>query len=259
VYAWFRVPLYPAAQGFAAAPDAYDRGRPDYPAEAVRVLAGALGLRAGRVLELGAGTGKLTRLLAPAGAVLLALEPVAAMRRKLAGNAPAAVVVAGVAEAIPLRAGSLDAVVAAQAFHWFDGPRALAEVHRVLRPGGRLALAWNVRDERVDWLRRLTEIIDPYEAGAPRYRTGAWKAAFEAHPGFTPLALERFTHVQRAASEQVVDRVASISFIAALPAEPRAAVLADVRQLLAAHPQTAGRAEIEVAYRTDVFTCERRE
>jgi SAM-dependent methyltransferase len=248
-----------AARGFEAGAEAYERGRPEYPAEAVEAIASALRLRPGsRLLELGAGTGKLTRLLAGRTRPVLAVEPVAAMRRRLAA-CPGAAVVAAVAEALPLRDGSADAVVAASAFHWFDGPRALAEIARVLRRGRRLALAWNRRDDSVEWVARLSELVNRREGDAPRYRSGRWRAAFEAAPGlFGPLEEARFPHLHRLAPERVVDRIASISFIAALPAADRDAVLAEARGLLASHPETRGRTELALGYRTDVFVCERR-
>src|SRR6185369_7093387 len=119
-----------------------------------------LGLRPGRrLLDLAAGTGKFTRLVAGTGVDLVAVEPVAAMRDELVARVPGVEALDGRAEELPLGDGSVDAVVSAQAFHWFDAPRALAEMHRVLRPSGRLALVWNVHDERVDWIQQFDEIL----------------------------------------------------------------------------------------------------
>jgi SAM-dependent methyltransferase len=119
------------ARGFGAAADAYERSRPDYPAESVELLAGRLELRPGRtVLDVGAGTGKLTRLLLPTGARLLALEPVVEMRAKLVATSPGAEVLDRLAEAVPLPDATVDAAVCAQPFHWFDAERALEEPHR---------------------------------------------------------------------------------------------------------------------------------
>src|ERR687892_898838 len=159
-----------AARGFAQAPEDYERGRPTYPPEALALLARILRLEPGRtVLDLAAGTAKLTRALVPTGARLVAVEPVAAMRAKLAESLPEARVLAGTAERIPLVDGSVDAVAVAQAFHWFDGDEALAEIHRVLRPGGRLGLVWNMRDEAVSWGAGVTAVMEAHPGGKPGF------------------------------------------------------------------------------------------
>ena len=143
-----------AQQGFEKEAQAYARGRPDYPAALSAWLAQALGLGPGReVADVGAGTGKFTALLATTGATVVGVEPVDAMRAKIdALQLPTVRAMAGTAQAIPLSAATLDAVVCAQAFHWFATRDALDEFHRVLRPGGKLGLVWNVRDESVDWV-----------------------------------------------------------------------------------------------------------
>ncbi|MGH9279466.1 MAG: class I SAM-dependent methyltransferase, partial [Acidimicrobiales bacterium] len=151
-----------------------------------------LGLWPGRtVLDLAAGTGKLTRLLVPSGARVVGVEPLAEMRAELAGVLPEVEAVEGTAEAIPLGDGTADAVTVAQAFHWFDGARALDEIHRVLRPQGGLAMLWNVRDRTVEWVNRLADITEPY-ADAPRYRTGEWREAFATTEAFTTLEGRRY-------------------------------------------------------------------
>ena len=133
-----------AATGFARSVEAYERARPEYPPEAIAWLARELDLRPGRtVVDLAAGSGKLTRPLAALGCEVIAVEPVAEMRAAIGPTATQAL--DGTAEAIPLPDDSADAVTVGQAFHWFDGPKALAEIERVLRPGGALALAWNRR------------------------------------------------------------------------------------------------------------------
>jgi SAM-dependent methyltransferase len=247
-----------AARGYREA-ERYDRSRPAYPGEALEALARALSIGpASTVIEIGAGTGKMTRLLLPRARRVVAVEPVAEMRRQLRALLPAARVVGGQAEALPLAAGSADAVVVAQAFHWFDGPPALREIHRVLRAGGGLGLLWNVRDERVPWVRRLSDIMEPHSGGAPRYRSGAWRRAFEKADLFTPLEEARFEHRQVGPSDTVVERVASVSFIAALPQPDRSRVLEEVERLLAEDPATAGRSEVVLPYRTDVAWCAKR-
>lgn len=250
--------IHDAAHGFEAAAEAYDRARPEYPEEAMDLLARALPLAPGRLLlDLGAGTGKLSRLAAARGATVVAIEPAEAMIRRAAG-APGVLPVRAVAEALPVRAHVADAACAASAFHWFDGRRALGEIHRALRRHGRLALVWNHRDDAVDWVGRLSAIVNRREGGAPRYRTGAWRAAFDgARDLFRPLEEARFRHVHPLAPAGVVERIASVSFIAALPPGSRDEVLEEVWALLRSHPETAGREELGLAYLTDVFLWER--
>jgi SAM-dependent methyltransferase len=249
-----------AARGFERAADDYEQGRPSYPDEAIAYLVGALGIGAGAtVLDLGAGTGKLTRRLASTGARLIAVEPVEAMRRKLATTLPQVTVLAGTAEAIPLAEASVDAVVVAQAFHWFRGEAALREIHRVLRMAGRLGLIWNARDESVDWVAELSAIIRPYQGDAPRYASGRWREAFSATELFTPLEAQQFANSQEASLAIVQARVASTSFIAALSEEERRHVLRQVEDLLRAHGLTSGETPVRLPYRTDVYWCARRE
>lgn len=208
------------------------------------------------MVDLGAGTGKLTELLVSTGAHLIAVEPVAAMRERLAALLPAVATVAASAEAIPLASGSARAVVAAQAFHWFDAPRALAEIHRVLEPSGRLGLVWNARDTSVDWVREMAAIVDEFGDVIRRHETGEWRRAFPA-PGFGPLEERSFPNVQPIAPEGIVDRVASTSFIARLPDDERAKVLERIETLVESHPETTGREVIEFPHTTRVSVCER--
>jgi SAM-dependent methyltransferase len=243
-----------ALRGFARASDAYELGRPGYPPKAVARLARELRLRPGRVvLDLAAGTGKLTALLVGTGAEVVAVEPVAEMRAVLERGLPSVRALAGAAEEIPLDARSVDVVTVGQAFHWFRGEQALAEIHRVLRPGGGLALVWNARDENVRWVARLSEIIEPHRGDVPAHRKGAWRKAFERTQLFSPLRHAETRHVHRLTPDGVVARVSSVSFIAALLPTEREGVLAEVRQLLATDPATRGREAIDLQYRTDVY------
>lgn len=227
-------PIHAAAQrGYTNAPDSYQRGRPEYPQALATWLDTQLGVRAGvRVVDLGAGTGKFTKLLERTGAAVTAVEPVDAMRAKLSESLPDVRALAGTAEALPLADGAADALVCAQAFHWFANGRALREMHRVLRPGGQLGLVWNVRDESCDWVAAITEIVQPYEGDAPRFYTGQWKRPFEGQALFAPLRQALFPHSHVGSFEQVViDRISSVSFIAALPQAEREAVQARLRSL----------------------------
>jgi SAM-dependent methyltransferase len=167
-----------AAVGFGRAAGAYERGRPGYPSDALAWLAERLELGPGRtVLDLAAGTGALTRALLTTGAEVVAVEPVAEMRSALPAETR---VLDGTAEAIPLGDATADAVTVAQAFHWFDGPVALAEIHRVLRPGGVLALVWNRRDQASPVNRAIDTLLAPYRHDTPSHATDAWRAAFAA-------------------------------------------------------------------------------
>jgi SAM-dependent methyltransferase len=249
-----------AARGFEAAADRYERGRPSYPDDAVEFLVRMLRIRAGSdVVELGAGTGKFTELLVPTGARIVALEPVPAMREALARNVPSVSVADGTAERIPLGDTSADAVVAAQAFHWFDGDRALPEIHRVLRPGAGLGLIWNVRDEASDWSERLTKIFDRLAGdGAPRYRDMRWRQAFARSGLFGPLHHQLAYHVHKVTREQFVDRVLSVSYVASAPERERERVDAEVREMLDTDPELRDRDQIVMPYRTDVYWSTRR-
>lgn len=204
------------------------------------------------VVDLAAGTGKLTRMLQPSGARVVAVEPLAEMRAELRRVLPHVEAVPGTAEAIPLEDGGAGGVTVGQAFHWFDGERALAEIHRVLRPGGGLAMLWNVRDRTVDWVRRLAEITEPH-AHAPRYRTGRWRRPFETTPRFTALEHRRFAFEHDVDVQTMVDRIASISWIAVLPDGERAQVLERVRAVLDGMP---GR--FPVPYHTELWWCRAR-
>jgi SAM-dependent methyltransferase len=247
-----------ATAGFGRAAEAYERSRPDYPMEAVDRLVQELEIsRDCSVLDLGAGTGKLTRMLVPTGARLTAVEPVESMRRALARQVPEAAVTAGTAEAIPAADGAFDAVMCAQAFHWFARDRALAEIHRVLRPHGRLALLWNLRDESVDWVRRLTGIIDRFQGDTPSERTGEWRRAFSATDLFGTLHQRRFPHRQGLDVDGLIERIESVSYIAELPEDDRASVMEDVRELARAHPALAGRDRFDLPYVTELYWCAR--
>ena len=144
------------ARSFGSVAEAYDRGRPTYPAEAVAWLAGG---EAKVVLELAAGTGKLTRELVDQGHAVFATEPDEAMLEVLRQRVPEVSAKVATAEEIPANDRSVDVVVVAQAFHWFDHQAALPEIARVLKPGGHVALVWNSRDERIPWVRRMGDLL----------------------------------------------------------------------------------------------------
>lgn len=262
--------LHPAVRGFDRAAEAYERARPGYPAPAVRYLARALRLGRGRtVVELASGTGKFTRALRPTGAAIVAVEPTAGMRRVFARATPEVAVVAGTAEAIPFPNGFADAVVVAQAFHWFRPRPAVAEIARVLRPGGGLGIVWNNRDVSTPLARRLSAILSRYRGTTPDTPRAAdrrsrrdgepWLAVFDRRDGpFGPLRHRVFRHRQRLTPAGVVDRVLSVSIIAVLPAAERREVTREIRRFLAEDPTVRGRAALELPYTTDVYWTHRR-
>lgn len=247
-----------AARGFAADADRYAYGRPDYP----RALDGWLRKDVGlgpdsTVVDLGAGTGKFIPRLQSTGAAVIGIEPLPLMRARLCADYPRVDARSGTADAIPLPDAAVDAVVCAQSFHWFATTEALAEIARVLRPGGVLALVWNVRDTSVPWVARLTDIAARYEGDTPRYHSGDWRRAFPA-PRFGPLVEKRFDHAHVGSPEAVVvQRFLSVSFIAALPADERATVEERLRALIDSEPMLAGRETVSMPYRTDAFCCVR--
>jgi SAM-dependent methyltransferase len=220
-----------ASRAWGESAEVYERARPGYPPEAIDFLH-RLGLGPDSdVLDLAAGTGKLTRALIAAGSRVTAVEPLPAMRLMLQERLPEANVMEGTAEHIPVPDESMDLVTVAQAFHWFDAERATREIARVLRPGGGLAAVWNLRDESVEWMAMIRELIEPYRQEAPDQRSGEWRRPFEA-PGspFEPLKLETFRHTQEVSRADAVDVFASRSYIAALPDPERTALLERVAE-----------------------------
>jgi SAM-dependent methyltransferase len=221
-------------------PDEYERGRPGWPREAVELL----GLPpAATVLDLGAGTGKLTRLLVSAVGRVVAVEPADAMRRVLATLCPQAEARPGDAQAIPLPDRSVDAVFAAEAFHWFDDDQSLVEIARVLRAGGALVLLWNLPGG--PWEPSVTAVeallherlpkgatdYDPLDLGGPRRADGKWRGSFAA-TGFEPVRHTRTPNPQTLDRDGLVAFFASMGWIADLADEKRVPLLAEVRSLL---------------------------
>jgi SAM-dependent methyltransferase len=224
----------------------YLSGRPDYP-EAI--LADLPSARV--IVELGAGTGKLTRLLARTGARIIAVEPQPAMAAHIPA-APSIEVVAGVAERIPLPAASADLICCASSFHWFDYARATEEILRVARPGGYLALIWNLRDNRAAWVRDVGRLLDAYGSEARRYGKRHWRTIL-TDARFEFLRESEHPFVHRMPPSGIVDRVLSTSFIAALPQAEQDVVRHRALDIIAAHPELAAASEIEFPYVSKLY------
>jgi SAM-dependent methyltransferase len=221
------VPLHPLAERFALVADAYERGRPDYSPAVIGALAAELGIGPGaRVLDLAAGTGKLTRALLAFGFDAVAVEPQAPLRELLAGIVGPDRALDGLAEAIPLPDSSLALVTVADAFHWFDRPRALAEVRRVLAPGGGLAVLATVPDlTGADWAAELGAMMEDARPAHPFFDGPPWQQAVRDAGGFTEPREIRVGFEQATDAGRVLDYLSSVSWVAALPPPEREALL----------------------------------
>jgi SAM-dependent methyltransferase len=232
------------AASFDRAAEVYEKARPEYPAEAVDWL---LPLDAVTVLDLGAGTGKLTRALAARGLEIFAIDPSPKMLDQLRAAIPGATVSVGVAEDIPLADASVDAVLVGQAWHWVDQDAALPSVARVLRPGGTLGLVWNLRDERVPWVSRLTRVMHPSEA-EQFSETGH----IERGP-FGDIESARFEWSRDFTRDELLDLVRSRSYFITAVAAEQASILSSVNHLLDTDPDVGGRDSWSMPYVTRAF------
>ena len=218
---------------FDAVAETYERGRPGYAPQAVEWIAERLPFA--DVLDLAAGTGKLTRQLVALGAHVVAVEPGDGMRAVLERVVPEATALAGSAEAIPLPDASVDAITVGQAFHWFRHEEALAEMHRVLRPGGGIALLWNIWNEDDPIQRGLDELIDgsraQFWAKRPPTRDRLAASRF-----FGPAEERTFTRPFPTTPDAVVEWVASTSPVATAAPDERARIEAEVRALIPSVP-----------------------
>ncbi len=233
---------------FGQAAGVYSAARPSYPREAVAWLLGD----AAQVVDVGAGTGKLTQVVHDLGRTVTAVDPDARMLQQLARDVPAVATHVGTAESMPLPDACADAVVLGQAWHWVDVPAASQECGRVLRPGGVLGLIWNVRDDRVPWVSALTDVMHGSKAEDMIAR-----GAVSVGSPFPALWERRWAWSRMLRPEQIVDLAASRSYLITLPTAESAAVLDDVRRLLATHRDTAGRDEVELPYVTAAFRTTR--
>ena len=211
-----------AEEGYAHVGATYEKGRPEYPSDAIAFLLQRMGVvGGGTVVDLAAGTGKSTRALLAAGLMPIAVEPVAHMRETLQAQTPGVDVRDGTAEALPFDDHSVDAVVCAQAFHWFDAAAALGEIGRVVRPMGALGLLWNGQDRTIDWVAAIWKEVDAARDDTPSAWSYKWREAFVDGSGFTPLTTATFRHDHPTDRDGLVARVTSISFVARGPEKAR--------------------------------------
>jgi SAM-dependent methyltransferase len=224
---------------FGSAASAYERGRPSYPPEAIDWL---LPRGARQVLDLGAGTGKLTTRLVERGLDVVAVDPIPDMLEVLSASLPETRALLGTAEDIPLEDNSVDAVLVAQAWHWVDPERAIPEVARVLRPGGRLGLVWNTRDERLGWVRELGQIIGS-DGDGRRFDVAL-------PPPFGERQRHQVEWTNYLTPQALIDLVASRSYCITSPADVRTQTLDQVRELLATHPALANSTGLAMPYVT---------
>jgi len=237
------------AKSFQHGAREYRKARPGYPREAVEWLTPGPGAR---VLDLAAGTGKLTETLVKLnGLDLVAVEPSDAMRAELCDALPEVRALPGTADVIPLPDGDRDGVVVAQAWHWFDPATALPEIARVLRPGGRLGVVWNVRDHTVDWVEQFTEIIHRGDSLEPNHGP----PVLDDH--FADLEHRTFRWHQTIPANELRTLAASRSHLLTLPVETRDELLDAIDELVATHPDLVGNETLVLPYRTESWRAHR--
>lgn len=239
-------------ESYAEKVDAYVSGRPEYPATMLGELPAAE-----FAIDLGAGTGIFSEFLALKAKRVLAVEPVAKMAQRIpVDRVPNIEVAIGGAEAIPAGDGAADLVTAATAFHWFEYEKATAEIVRVLKPGGALALTSNVRDSRTPWVAKFDAVMDGYAGDTPRQSTGKWRRIFD-DPRFQHQTSKSYNYTQSMSASGIVDRALSTSFIAALSANEQATARQQIERIVAEEPMLAGKSQVAFPYVTELYVFRR--
>jgi ubiquinone/menaquinone biosynthesis C-methylase UbiE len=209
----------------------YDAARPNYPEDVFAYFSTVLGLNQSmHAVDLGAGSGIFSRQLQPLVGTVTGVEPSASMRASFRSSSAGMEVLDGSDVSIPLDDDSIDAVFVAQAFHWFDAPRALKEIHRVLVPQGGLGLVWNERDETVEWVAALSRAMQwdtrqPYEVGRD------FTDVISSGP-FTKVERVEFSHAQMLSREGLLQRVLTTSYISTMNQEERDQLMRPVRMVV---------------------------
>jgi SAM-dependent methyltransferase len=224
------------ASSFGATARAYADHRPDYAADAIAWCLAGAERPVSDVLDLAAGTGAMTGGLRAAGVDVTAVEPDPGMLAELRRRLPGVPAATGRAEAIPLADASVDAVLVATAFHWFDRDRALAEIARVLRPGGVLGIVYNLVDTSVGWVEELDRLARSSVSIPPDEEPEAPLS----YAGFGVVELERFPHRHRRTAQSLTATIGTHSHTLVISAQERADLLARVRAFLDDNPETSG-------------------
>jgi SAM-dependent methyltransferase len=239
---------------FGAVAEDYAAARPSYPAEAVEWLTGPAPLD---VVDLGAGTGKLTELLVAAGHRVTAVDPSAGMLEQLHRRLPEVITAEGPAEQVPLPDACCDVVTAAQAWHWFDQREAPLECARLLRPGGRLALVWNQREDAVEWVQAVWEPVNRSGVTGLGLLPEGWAGAVVVNGPFSRPEVAVFRHDQPISRDGILRLIASRSSVAVMEEQERRSLLAEVTEILDTHPATKGRDHLVIEYETHCYRWKR--
>jgi SAM-dependent methyltransferase len=243
------------ASSFGAAADLYDSVRPTYPAEAVAWSFEPLGPGHWRVADIGAGTGIMTRVLVRLGHHVIAVEPDELMRARLMATTPEVEAVPGSAENLPFAESAMDAAIAAQAYHWFDPPRARPELARVIRPGGVFAAIWNERDDSTPWVSEYSRIVEGDRG--PNDVPDDVRDRPDFGELFAPVEYRVFHHQQAHSPDSLVALLRSRSYYLTATPQRRLALDSAVRELTRTHPDLAGRDTFMLPYLTRVFRATR--